>query len=181
MRRPTIILAFSLLTTLLLLAAPGWAKESDEVVEIDPGKWQVTTTSKFAAQEEPSIETEILCLPARYFSPERMVRGAARSCEIEKTLVSKREMSWKVSCKKSMEAFRGSGTIKSTGSEASGTTVTTMKMGGQSLVTEVSWEGKRLGDCGSKSSRSSKSRKQSTTGRSNKLGPTSAPAKAPGN
>ena len=157
-------------SALLLLAAPGGASshedshadvapDSDGGVTIEPGMWQVTTTSKIPMVDQTTTETTMQCMAEDHFTPERMT-GNHKSCKIDKVSSKDNEMSWKLVCNNPTGQFSGTGRFKSTGDKAEGEMTTTMKLGDQSLVSELRWKGQRLGDCDMELPKKSKKNKQ---------------------
>jgi hypothetical protein len=155
MRRSIWIPTALLSSTLLVIAGPGFASspadshgeaEDDVGVTIEPGMWQVTTESKLPMIDQTKSETKMECLTENHFTPERMT-GNHKSCKIDKVSTQDDEMSWSLACKTPTGQFNGTGSFKSTGDKARGEMTTTMKLGEQSLVSKVRWEGERLGGC----------------------------------
>ena len=134
-----------LLSSLSLLGAAEATAPVE--VKIEPGLWQVTTNIKMPLVEETKTKTVWECLTESPFTPERIAANQ-RGCDIDAVAVSDNEMSWEISCKNQFSSFKGSGSFKSSGSEATGKMKTVMKLGEQSMESHTTWEGMRLGECG---------------------------------
>ena len=115
--------------------------------KIEPGLWRVTTVIKTAMVEKETRNQELKCLRKNPFTPEKRA-GKHKSCKIDKTNKADNEVTWEMVCQSSLGKVMESGRFKLAGDRARGEATSTLKVGEQSLVTEIVWKGKRLGECG---------------------------------
>ena len=119
---------------------------SDDALKFVPGLWQVTTVSKFPLVDQTTTETEMHCLSGSPISPE-LLAANHRSCKIDREVNGNTE-TWEMRCNAEPGDLEGSGSFRSFGDSARGWMKTKMTVGDQVLLTELRWDGQRLGECG---------------------------------
>ena len=135
----------ALLPALLLLGMSGGGAYGAGI-KIEPGLWRVTTVIKTAMIEKETRNQELQCLRKNPFTPEK--RGAKhKSCKIDKTQKADNEVTWEMVCQSKLGKVVESGRFKLGDDRGRGVATSTLKVGEQTLVTEIVWKGRRLGKC----------------------------------
>ncbi len=138
------VIAVTLLA-MLTLAAVSAPRRAD-AIEIDPGKWQFTTTSQAPMVPTPRVETDTECIEDGTRSAKDFMQDN-KDCTISDVVDTDTVLSYKVTCPNGPMVMKGVSNFKSTGSTMSGIMRMSMSMNGQEMTMDVKWEGKRLGPC----------------------------------
>lgn len=130
----------------MALLLPGWAAGGD-VVTINPGLWESTTTieNSFMGSMPPHTTTE--CVREREYDIQKLLSDQG-ACTLTDTSVNGPTLSWTMSCKsEGGPSATGSGQITSHGDQVEGHMTMEMAMPGQTMQMKTSWTGRRIGDC----------------------------------
>jgi hypothetical protein len=132
----------TVLTTAFLLAAPAFAGG----MQVEPGTWEYTTTSKNSMMPGPRTMTMTRCITTPEVDPEAFMEEA-QDCELTDIESDASSMHWKMVCTHPGGVMRGETHYTSTGATIRGTMTMTMTAEGQTMTMETQTEGRRLGAC----------------------------------
>jgi hypothetical protein len=146
MKKASVIFALivaSLLTVQLALA---------EGPELEPGKWQFTTTMHTPMMGKPQVITDTECITEEEAKKDPLASMIEEgNCKVLKKEISGDTVEFEVECQGEMDVkSKGKGHFTSDGTTMTGEMEITMdmpKMGGKTMTMTQKWEGKRLGDC----------------------------------
>ncbi len=114
---------------------------------IEPGSWEMTSTVNMPMLPQPQVTTETECIEEGEISPESMTDGMDSSCVFDNTVVEGNTMRWSMTCDTAESKSRGEWEATSDGDSLSGSGTITIFVQGQEIVMNMSWTGKRVGDC----------------------------------
>jgi hypothetical protein len=127
---------------LLIYAAPAAA------FEVNPGKWEITSTTKSAMMAQPQTKTSTECIEEK---TAKEVLGALTEkdiCKIQSHSEKGNTLEWTMVCQQAQSPpMNGAGKITSSGETLDGSMNISMKMGEQEMKFETTWKGKRVGEC----------------------------------
>ena len=134
------------LTGLACLMLTGTA--SAEGVSIDPGMWEMTSTMTMTMMPEPRSTTVNECIEDDEISPESFNMGEENPCTISEMSVEGNTASWSISCPTGGgPVMEGQWEFTSSGDTISGNGSMSTELNGQTMGFNMTWEGKRVGDC----------------------------------
>ncbi len=123
-------------------SAPAEKPASTGSVNMQEGKWEVTTT--FEMQGMPSgmmkPTTVTTCLSQKDYVPKD---EGQKDCIMKDVKVNGNTVSWAVACKDSS----GTGTVTYAGSTFDGVTEMMMKEGGKETAVKMTMKGRHIGPC----------------------------------
>ena len=135
----------SIIVGALLLAAPAaWA----EGLPVEPGKWEMTSTTKMPMLSQPRVTTVTECVKESEISMDDM--GGEEmdpACKFETAMVDGNTMKWSFDCPVEGGTSHGEWEATSTGNSVSGEGLITVSFQGGAMEMTMQWEGKRIGDC----------------------------------
>ncbi|MGF1639506.1 MAG: DUF3617 domain-containing protein [Rhodospirillales bacterium] len=128
----------------LLLAASAAA---GEVVRVQPGLWQSTTTVKSAFMPSLPPRTSTECIRQAEYDVDKQLRDHG-GCTITDKVVAGPTMRWTMTCSPAGgPVATGEGELTSEATRVDGRMRLTVRIQGQPLTTHVTWTARRLGDC----------------------------------
>ena len=119
---------------------------AEKVVAIEPGEWEMTSTTSSDTLDADNVQTVSRCIElseitARDLTPSR------GECELTDTDSSENTLNWKVACDMSVGTMKGVGNFTSNGDSGSGKMLLDMNVQNDQFQMEVVWEARRIGDC----------------------------------
>lgn len=128
----------------LCAAAVGAA----EGMEVEPGQWEMTSTTSNPATGEPQSMTVTECIEGGSLHTGSFLRDAA-GCEISDIQTSTTSMRWKMRCTAAGGQMNGQAQVRSThgGKKVAGTLKMTTRFGGQAMELSSEWAGRWVGPC----------------------------------
>lgn len=136
-------IAFSFLAMML------FANVSDaKGVPIDPGLWEMTSTMTMSMMPQPQTTTTTECIEESEMDPEDFNMDEENPCNITNVTVDGDTARWSISCPTGNGmAMQGQWEIISKGDSITGSGSMTAEIAGQEMGFNMSWNGKRIGDC----------------------------------
>ena len=119
-----------------------------EGVSIEPGLWEMTTTMTMSMMPQPQTTTIEECIEETELDPEDFTMDEENPCDINDVEIDSDTASWSIVCPagNGME-MAGSWEFTSHGDSLNGKGSMSADMAGQKMDFDMSWEGKRIGDC----------------------------------
>lgn len=113
-------------------------------MQIKPGLWETKSqvTSPGGTQENISQD----CIQESEISPEKMMDDN-QGCEVTDSSSNSNSMHWSIACSNDGVSMTGSGQAKSSGDMITGGMDIKANFGGQEIMMNTKWEGRRIGDC----------------------------------
>mgnify|MGYP001820734813 CR=1 FL=1 len=131
----------------LLLA--GGAAHADGI-PIEPGLWEMTSTINMPMMPQPQTNTVSECVEESEISMDDMgTEGLEGECDFQLQQLDGSTMQWTVDCPMEEGTSHGEWTATSHGDSVTGEGKLSMTVMGQSMDMTMTWEGKRIGACGS--------------------------------
>jgi hypothetical protein len=117
-------------------------------VSIDPGMWEMTSTMTMTMMPQPQTTTVKECVMESEYGPESFNMDEENPCNISDLLIDDNSARWSISCpSEGGPTMEGQWEITSEGDSISGNGTMTADYGGQKMGFNMTWEGKRIGDC----------------------------------
>lgn len=139
MSRPSI--PFTVLT-LGLLVLPGYAG----ALQIEPGKWELTTTATNPMSPQPQTQVLFQCMTDAEMSPDGFMDDA-EGCTMTNVVSTDDTMKWDMLCDMDGGQATGQAEFTSTGKTANGRMQITMEFNGQQMQFQRTWDGQHVGPC----------------------------------
>jgi len=133
-----------LLTTTVLLFAGNLAADG---IPVSPGKWEMTSTMTMTMMPQPQTNTMTECIKDDHIDPESFNMDEETPCSIKDMTVDGDTLSWAISCPTAAGQMDGQWEMTSQGDTLSGHGSMSAEFGGQKMGFDMTWEGKRIGDC----------------------------------
>ena len=134
------------LTGLASLVFAGTA--SAEGVSIDPGMWEMTSTMTMTMMPEPRSNTVQECIENDELSPESFNMDKDNPCDITEVAIEGNTARWSINCSTDGgPAMEGQWEFTSNGDSISGKGEMNAEFSGQKMGFNMTWKGKRIGDC----------------------------------
>ena len=119
-----------------------------EGVSIDPGNWEMTSTITMTMMPQPQTTTVMECIKEPELNPEDFNMDEDNPCNISEVAIDGDTASWSINCPTEGGAvMEGKWEFTSAGDSISGSGTMSMDYAGQEMGFEMSWAGKRTGDC----------------------------------
>ena len=119
-----------------------------EGIPIEPGMWEMTTTTNIPMMPQPNVSTTMECIEEGELSPQTMTDEAMDSdCTFDTMVVDGNTMQWSMHCSAPGGASRGVWEATSNGDTLTGGGTVSVDMQGQTMTMAMQWDGKRVGDC----------------------------------
>ncbi len=117
-----------------------------DTLPIDPGLWEFTSTSinPFTGQQETETDTE--CMVEDEYDPATIMEDDM-DCEVGESNLDGDTLTFSMSCNTQGGQMTMNTVYQSDGDTVQGTMVMEMSFGGQTMTSEESFAGKRIGDC----------------------------------
>ena len=117
-------------------------------VSIDPGLWEMTTTMTMTMMPQPQTTTIKECIEESELSPESFDMDEDNPCTISAVTIDDNSARWSINCPtEGGPAMEGEWEFTSKGDSISGSGTMTADFAGQKMGFDMTWEGKRIGDC----------------------------------
>ena len=118
---------------------------SADSLPIEPGLWEFTSTgtNPFTGQQESETETE--CVVEDEYDPAEEMED--ENCEVGESDLDGDTLTFSMSCSMEGGQMTMNAVFQSNGDSAQGTMNIEMTFGGQTMTSERSFSGDRLGDC----------------------------------
>ena len=141
MRISPLILAFALGFSFTQFA---FAADS---IPVNPGMWEMTSTSTTSMSPQPRTVTENECVDQTEYNVNDLLPDD-NNCTLTESNVSGNTLTWTMQCSApDGTTSSGGGEFTSDGDSGSGNMHMTMQYQGQSFDIQTSWKGKRIGSC----------------------------------
>lgn len=119
-----------------------------EGIPVEPGLWEMTSTVIMPMLPQPRVNTVTECMEKSEFSMDDIGEGEMDPrCTFEVDEVDGSTLKWSVDCPVEGGTSHGEWEAVSAGDTVTGNGVLTVSFQGQSMEMQMSWEGKRIGDC----------------------------------
>lgn len=128
----------------LAALAPGVA--AADGVPIEPGLWEIRSTSKSPMMPAPQTHTRTECIRESELRPD-FFEEPSSECRVLDSTVEGSRMRWTLHCTTEGGEMRGDGELVAEGERMHGSMTLTMEAQGQRMRFENAWEGRRLGPC----------------------------------
>ncbi len=117
-------------------------------VSINPGMWEMTSTMTMTIMPEPRSTTVNECIEEDELSPEDFNMDEDNPCNITDVNVEGNTARWSISCSTGGgPVMAGQWEFTSNGDSISGNGTMSADFNGQKMGFDMTWEGKRVGDC----------------------------------
>ena len=116
-------------------------------VPMDPGKWETTMTMEMSMMPGPKVQTDIRCITESELSPDNFQSVQDSPCEVSEFEIDGNDVSWSIACPMPGGSMTGNWSFTSGGDTVTGKGNLKGDMGGMAIEMNMSWEGKRIGDC----------------------------------
>lgn len=120
---------------------------ANDAITINPGMWEITTRMTSPMSPSPRTQTSQECITENLIRPSDLAPQESGECQITQTKVSGNSLNWTMQCNTPGGKMSGEGQFTSHGNTGSGKMTMNMNIEGQSFSMQMSWEGKRTGDC----------------------------------
>ena len=116
-----------------------------DALPMTPGMWETTTTTtnSFTGTQTQTVRE---CLTEKEFDPKKMARQA-EGCRITEQTLSGNTLTFTMICNLQGGEGAMTGRYTSQGDSGSGTMKMKMSFGGQTMTSESTFEGRRVGPC----------------------------------
>lgn len=132
----------------VLVAVASSLASSALAFEIEPGKWETTTTVKMPMMPEGRTNTEVQCVTREEAESDFLdTLKSDGACKIVERKETGDTLEFQMECPSEHGSATGEGRYVSDGTSGSGTMKMTMRMGEQTMTMESSFTSKRVGDC----------------------------------
>jgi hypothetical protein len=118
-----------------------------EGIDIEPGKWEMTSTVTMTMLPTPQTSTVTECIREEELSPDHFNMDEGNPCEISNVTIDDNTAKWSIHCPSDMGDMEGQWEFNSDGDSISGKGTMSANYGGQEMGFEMTWEGERIGDC----------------------------------
>lgn len=118
-----------------------------EGVTINPGQWEMTATMTMTMMPQPQVTTTRECVKESELNPEDFNMDEDNPCDISDRNIDGDTASWSINCPTEGGVMKGKWEFTSSGDSISGSGTMSMDMAGQTMGFEMSWTGKRIGEC----------------------------------
>ena len=140
MRSHTILIG---LTAMLLTCTA-----SADSIDIEPGQWEMTTTMTMSMMPQPQVTTVVECIEKDQLNPEDFNMDEENPCSISDVKTDGNTIRWSINCPAENGALMdGQWEITSNGDTLTGKGEMSAEIAGQKMGFNMSWEGKRTGQC----------------------------------
>lgn len=117
-------------------------------VSIDPGLWEMTATMTMSMMPQPQTTVETECIEEDEMNPEDFNMDEDNPCSITDVDIDGNTARWSINCPtENGMAMTGQWEFTSFGDSITGEGSMTANMAGQEMGFNMTWNGKRVGDC----------------------------------
>ena len=133
----------ALLST-LLVAGNSYASG----IPIEPGQWEMKSTMTMSMMPQPQVTVNMECIEEDFLDPETFNKDQESECGVVNVTTDGNTASWDIDCPIENGAkLEGSWEMTSNGDTLTGKGNMSTEIAGQKVGFDMSWEGKRIGDC----------------------------------
>ena len=119
-----------------------------EGVAIQPGMWEMTSTMTMTMLNQPQTNTAKECIEEDELDPENFNMDQDNPCKIADVEIDGKTARWSISCPtEGGMTMDGKWEFTSYGDSISGSGSMSTEMSGQKFGFDMTWSGKRIGDC----------------------------------
>lgn len=119
-----------------------------EGVSIDPGMWEMTSTMTMTMMPAPQTTTVKECIEDGELNPETFNMDKDNPCDITDINIDGNTASWSIVCPTpGGPVMEGHWEMTSNGDSITGTGTMEAEFSGQKMGFNMTWDGKRVGDC----------------------------------
>ena len=117
-------------------------------VAIDPGMWEMTSTMTMTMMPTPQTTTVKECIEKGELNPGNFNMDKENPCGITDIAIDGNTASWSINCPTpSGPVMEGQWEMTSGGDTISGAGTMEAEFSGKKMGFNMTWEGKRVGDC----------------------------------
>ena len=117
-------------------------------VAIEPGQWEMKSTMTMTMMPQPQSTTTVECIEDDALNPETFNMDKDSPCAITDVNFKGKTASWNINCPtEGGPVMEGQWEITSNGDTLTGKGTMTTEFSGQKMGFNMTWEGKRIGDC----------------------------------
>ncbi len=117
-------------------------------VAINPGQWEMTSTMTMSMMPQPQTTTVLECIEENTLNPEDFNMDKDSPCMITDVTVEGNTTRWSINCPtEGGPVMSGKWEVTSNGDSLSGKGTMSTEFSGQKMGFNMTWEGKRVGDC----------------------------------
>ena len=121
---------------------------SAEGVSINPGMWEMTSTMTMSMMPQPRSTTVKECIEKDELSPESFNMEEDNPCNISDVNIDDNTARWSINCPtEGGPVMEGNWEFTSNGDSINGSGSMSAEFGGQPMSFNMTWEGKRVGNC----------------------------------
>lgn len=124
----------------------GAGKAGADGVPIEPGLWEIESTTEHSMMPQPQTRTRTECIEDSELRPD-FFDDPSGECRVVESSVDGPRMTWTLVCTTDAGEMRGAGQLVAEGEELRGSMTMDMEVQGQRMRMEHRWEGRRLGPC----------------------------------
>ncbi len=132
----------------LALAVTAPASAGATALDVEPGSWEMSSTTTNPMSGQPQTFTVTECVSAESMDPETFLKNA-QGCSLSDVQTSSSAMSWTMTCGGPAGSMTGRANIRTSagGKQVNGTMKMTMDVGGQAMELSTAWAGRWVGPC----------------------------------
>lgn len=117
-------------------------------IAIQPGMWEMTSTMTMTMMNQPQTNTAKQCIEKDELDPETFNMDQDNPCTIADVEIEGKTARWSISCATEGDmTMDGTWEFTSYGDSISGNGSMSTEMSGQKFGFDMTWSGKRIGDC----------------------------------
>lgn len=117
-------------------------------VAIEPGQWEMTSTMTMSLMPQPQTTTTTECIVDGILDPETFNKDEDSPCDIVNVTAEENTARWDIKCPvNNGAAMEGQWEVTSHGDTISGQGKMSAEIAGQQVGFDMTWKGKRLGEC----------------------------------
>lgn len=128
----------------VLISSTGFAAG----VAIQPGLWEMTSTMTMTMLNQPQTNTVKQCIEEDQLDPDSFNMEQDTTCKTSDVVIDGNTARWSIDCPTEMgTAMTGQWEFTSAGDSITGSGTMSSEYNGQQFGFEMTWSGKRIGDC----------------------------------
>ncbi|MBT8075759.1 MAG: DUF3617 domain-containing protein [Gammaproteobacteria bacterium] len=116
-------------------------------IPVKPGKWEMTSTMTMTMMPQPQTNTVTECIKTDHIDPESFNMDEENPCSIEDVSIDGDTLAWSIVCPTPAGQMDGQWEMTSNGDSLSGRGTMSAEISGQKMGFDMTWSGKRIGDC----------------------------------
>ncbi len=117
-------------------------------VAINPGQWEMTSTMTMTMMPQPRTTSNSECITVNELGPDEFNMDKDNPCAITDVIIDGNNARWSINCSAAdgLE-MAGQWEFTSSGNSITGSGSMTADVAGQKMGFNMTWDGKRIGDC----------------------------------